>query len=241
MSNILITGGASGLGEAITRKAAHDKVNRVFFTYSRSTEKAQAITTEFPNATAIHCDFLQAESIAELVNKMSEINPDILVNNAYGGDAVKTYFHKIPLDDFSADFERNIIPTVAITQAVISCFRKKKSGKIITVLTSFLLNTPPIGTSVYIANKAYLAELVKIWATENAKYGITSNSISPAFMQTAFTAGTDERIIEQMRNEHPLKRLLMPEEVADTVWFLANASPQINGVDIVVNAGNNVK
>jgi NAD(P)-dependent dehydrogenase (short-subunit alcohol dehydrogenase family) len=60
-------------------------------------------------------------------------------------------------------------------------------------------------------------------------------------MQTPMTADTDERIIEQMQNEHPLKRLLNPAEVADIVAVLANASPHLNGVNIPLNAAKNIK
>ncbi|MNE75886.1 3-oxoacyl-[acyl-carrier-protein] reductase FabG1 [compost metagenome] len=104
-----------------------------------------------------------------------------------------------------------------------------------------MLNTPPLGASSYVANKAYLGSLVKSWATENAKFNISSNAISPSFMQTNLTSDVDERIIEQIVNDHPLKKILTVEEVAESVLFLTNASSQINGVDIVLNAGTNIK
>ena len=55
------------------------------------------------------------------------------------------------------------------------------------------------------------------------------------------TSGTDERIIDQMVSNHPLKKLLTVEEVAETVLFLTKASSQINGVDILINHGTNIK
>ncbi|HEY9115149.1 MAG TPA: SDR family oxidoreductase, partial [Bacteroidales bacterium] len=60
------------------------------------------------------------------------------------------------------------------------------------------------------------------------------------FMQTGLTAEVDERIVEQMTLNHPLKKLVTVEEVAETALFLANASVQINGVDILMNAGVNI-
>ena len=75
-------------------------------------------------------------------------------------------------------------------------YKKKRKGKIITILTSFLLNSPPIGSSSYVANKAYLKSLTKSWANENIKFNVTSNTISPSFMQTNFTSDVDERIID---------------------------------------------
>ena len=238
--NILITGGSTGLGEAMTRKFAQNISDRVYFTYNKSVEKANRIAADNNNTVGIKCDFSQQKDISRLVERMDEINPDVIINNAYCGDVTKTHFHKIPINDFVMDFHLNVLPVIEITQAVIACFRKKKHGKIITILTSSLLNKPPVGTAVYVANKAYLAAMTKVWASENGRYNITSNAVSPAFMRTALTSDTDERIIEQMINEHPLKKLLSLEEVADTVFFLANASSHINGVNIVMNAGGNI-
>lgn len=239
--NILITGGASGLGEAITRKLAGDSNNRVYFSYNGSVSNAQALEKEFLNAKAIKCNFRDLEEVKQLQQLISTLDLDVLVNNAYTGDPIKTYFHKIEMDDFTNEFLTNIIPTVLITQSAITSFRKKKSGKIITILTSYLINTPPIGASSYVACKAYLGSLVKSWANENAKFNITSNSVSPSFMLTGLTNDTDERIIEQMELAHPLKKLLTTEEVAETIQFLASASIQLNGVDIPINAASDLK
>jgi hypothetical protein len=60
-------------------------------------------------------------------------------------------------------------------------------------------------------------------------------------MQTALTSDIDDRIVEQMVQEHPLKKLLTVEETADTVLYLVKASSQLNGVDIVINSATNIK
>lgn len=239
--NIVITGGASGLGEAITRTLAKDTANVVYFSYNNSLSNAIKIEKDFYNTHSIKCDFKNVEEVNSLKNKIDTMDLDVLINNAFTGNFIETYFHKTSPDVFSSGFNNNIIPAIILTQAAINHFRKKKKGKIITILTSGLLNNPPIGASVYLANKAYLSSLTKIWATENAKFNITSNSVSPAFMLTNLTKDTDERVIEQMIEKHPLKKLLTIEEVAETVLFLVNASPQINGIDIAINSGVNIK
>jgi 3-oxoacyl-[acyl-carrier protein] reductase len=239
--NIVVTGGASGLGEAITRTLAKNSAHTVYFTYNGSASNATAIENEFANAKSFVCNFKDMESVSDFASIIGGLDIDILINNAYSGEPIKTYFHKIGVGEFSAEFTNNLLPTIALTQAAISGFRKKKSGKIITVLTSFLLNTPPIGSAVYVANKAYLASLVKTWASENGKFNITSNSISPSFMLSGFTKDVDERVIEQMVESHPLKKLLTMQEVADSVAYLTQASNHINGIDLVINAGANLR
>jgi NAD(P)-dependent dehydrogenase (short-subunit alcohol dehydrogenase family) len=238
---ILVTGGASGLGEAITRVCAAVADNQVYFTYHSSVENAARLEAEYLNVKSIACDFTSDLDVDNLKERLTKLDIDVLVNNVYTGAFIKTYFHKTESREFLDEFKANILPTVAVTQAAIQCFRKKKHGKIITILTSALISAPPIGAGVYVANKAYLAALSKVWATENAKFNITANTISPAFMLTAFTSGVDERMVERMQESHPLKQLLTTSEAAEAVAFLCTASRQINGIDIPVNSALNMR
>ena len=239
--NIIITGGASGLGGSITRALAKDPGNTVYFTYSRSKEKADRITADHPNTVAVKCDFRSGDEVQQLTAALRGYDPDVLIHNAYSGEFLKSHFHKIPPEDFLTDFTNNILPVIRITQVAIDHFRKKKLGKIITVLTAGLHNIPPMGSSVYLANKAYLEKLTKIWAAENARFNITSNSVSPAFLQTDMTADFDERLVSNMIEAHPLKRLLTVEEVTESVLFLVRCSPQINGTDLLINAATTIR
>lgn len=237
--NILVTGGSSGLGKAITELCALKEDNKIYFTFSKNAEGKEEIERQYPNTKGIKLDFNDNDSVAALISNIPNLNLDVLVNNAYSGLPQGTYFHKTSPDDFLKSFQNNIMPVVQITQACILAFRKKKFGKIINVLTSYLLDLPPMGFSIYTANKAYIEQLSKCWCKENAKFNITSNCISPEYMQTSF-GQVDERIIEQMQHEHPLKKLLQPKEVAEVVFSLINASQQVNGVNIPINAAQHI-
>lgn len=237
--NYLVTGGASGLGLAITRALAGKQDGTVYFTWNRSSGTAAALETEYSNVKGIHCDFTNPESVAQLLHQMEQMQLEVLINNAFSGMEMN-YFHKTDASYFEQGFIRNVMPVIRMTQQAISLFRKQKSGKIITVLTSYLINKPPIGLSEYVASKNYLLSLSKSWAIENARFNITSNCISPSTMQTGLTATTDERVIEEMISSHPLKRLLTPGEVADAVVFLSQASQHLNGENIVINAASDI-
>ncbi|MDR3680595.1 MAG: SDR family NAD(P)-dependent oxidoreductase [Flavipsychrobacter sp.] len=238
--NVLITGGSSGLGAAIVRKIA-EAGHKVYFTFNSSVEAAELLVQQFPSCEPVRCDFKNEYDVNNLKDQIAMLDIDVLINNAYTGAVIKSHFYKIPATDFLKGFTDNVMPTIIITQAAISHFRKKKFGKIITILTSGLISTPPAGSAVYNANKAYLQQLAKIWAVENARHNIVSNSVSPALMRTALTEDVDERVLDQIIENHPLKALLTPAEVADAVLFLLNASQQINGMDIVLNAASNIK
>ena len=239
--NILITGGASGLGKSITKILAEDENNFVYFTYSKSISNAQQLKKEFKNTKGIQFNFEDEEAVKLSSEKINELDLDVIIHNAYSGEYLKNHFHKIDSNDFLTDFKVNVLPVIEITKAAITNFRKKKSGKIITVLTSALVDIPPVGSAVYTANKAYLEKLTQVWAHENARFNITSNSVSPAFMETAMTNSIDERVKEQIIESNPLKRLLTTEEVAKAIQFLVNDTTQINGKDFLINAGSTLK
>lgn len=238
--NILVTGGSSGLGKAIVNTLSSSPENKVFFTYNRQHYEEETTILGKKNVHAVKCDFTNADEICELVKVIPNFDLDVLINNAYVGLPQGTYFHKTDPRSFTKSFEDNILSIIQITQEAISGFRAKKFGKIINILTAYLVNIPPMGFSIYTANKAYLHQLSKSWNSEYSRYNITSNCISPEFMQTNFSSFVDERIVEQMQNKHPLKKLLTPEEVAESVVFLVNSSQQLNGAHIVINAAQDI-
>lgn len=236
---ILVTGGSSGLGKAIVELCASCADNYVYFTYNSKSEEAEKIEQSYDNVEALRLDFTDMASVDAFVEKIPSLSLGALVNNAWVGNPNGTYFHKTATDDFERSYRYNVLPLIKITQACITRFRKQKQGKIVTVLTSCLLNLPPMGYSVYASTKACIEQLCKCWCKENVRFGITSNCVSPEYMQTGF-AHVDERIIGQMEHDHPLKQLLQPQEVAQVVEMLLSSTSQLNGVNIPVNAAQNI-
>jgi len=72
--NILITGGASGLGEAITRELASQQSSNIYFTYNKSLEKSRSLEHEFTNAKAIKCNFNEIHELDRLISHMQEMD-----------------------------------------------------------------------------------------------------------------------------------------------------------------------
>lgn len=236
---ILITGGSSGLGKAIVERCASHADNYVYFTYNSKREEAERLEQAYNNVEALQVDFTDMSSVDAFAEKIPSLCLEALVNNAWVGNPNGTYFHKTPIEDFERSYRYNVLPLVKTTQACIAHFRKQKKGKIVSVLTSYLINLPPMGFSIYASTKACIEQLSKCWCKENVRFGITSNCVSPEYMQTSF-AQVDERIIEQMEHDHPLKQLLQPQEVAEVVCMLLSSPTQLNGVNIPVNAAQNI-
>lgn len=238
--NILITGGTGGLGRAVVELLAADTSNNVYFTYSKSGDKAHEIETKFHNVVSFKCDQRKAEDLERLSAELTNWDLDVLINNAWSGAPEGVRFLKLTQEAIQTDFQNNVVPLVSITQAVLQVFKKKKSGKIVTVLSSYAIGVPPIGYSLYAAMKACIGNFAKSWSKEYIKFGITSNCVSPEFMQTDFTADTDSRIIEQMKDNHPLKELLKTSEVAAVIASLVHAPKHVNGVNIPINTGTQI-
>jgi 3-oxoacyl-[acyl-carrier protein] reductase len=236
--NIIVTGGASGLGLEITKKLLSTG-HKVFFTYNRSAETARSIEKEYTNAKGFFCDYSDKTSVDNFVNEIASIDPDILINNAITKVETK-HFHKMNAQQFMDGFANNLIPAIQITQNAIMCFRKKKFGKIINILSSYIINRPPVGLSEYNASKSYLYALHRSWVAENSNFNITSNCISPSFMQTPMNNDVDSRIIENMVENTPLKKILTTTEVAETVQFFVDCSQQINGQNLYINQGADI-
>ena len=236
---ILITGGASGLGCAITSALAVEKDVRLIITYNRSAEAAGKLANEFSDIRAVKCNFQHPDDLDRLMAVIEDEKIDVLVNNAFTG-LRKEHFEKTEPELFLSSFEDNVLPAIRITQKAIGIFRKKKSGRIITVLSSAIINKPPVGWAAYVAEKNYLFSMAKSWAVENARFNITSNMVSPSFMLTDLNKDMDDRILEDSRSKLPLKKFLAPEETAEAVRFLVYCSPQINGHNIVINQAENL-
>jgi len=237
--NFLVTGGGSGLGESLVRRLAAEATNKVYFTYFNSEQNASQLCTELKNVEAIKCDYSHYESVSQVGEAIPGMDIDVLVNNALPGMRVE-HFHKTDIRGVEKSFTANIVPVLLITQEAIKFFRKKKFGRIITILSSYVVNSPPIGLSDYVAGKAYLLSMSKSWAAENQKFNITANTISPSMMLTRLVDNIDERQIEEVENSSPGKTLLTTNEVAEAVSYFAKGSGHINGINFVINAAANV-
>lgn len=235
--NILVTGGASGLGLTITKTLAKKIPGAfIYFTYFSSEETKALLEAEFSNVKGMKCNFREQADIAALQDFIKTGEIEILINNALTG-LEKQYFHKLTAEDLTSAFKNDVLSVLLITGSFIQSARKRKSGKIITILTAALEQMPPIGWSIYTANKNYLLSMHRSWVAENRSFNITSNCVSPDFMATPLHKDVDERVIENIVDKHPLKKILTPEETAEVVLFLCGASVQLNGQNIILNAG----
>lgn len=239
--NILVTGGNSGLGRATVELLVNEG-HKVYFSYypvEQCEKEANEMVQANDSLTAIPLNFCEKESVDAFCEKIKNYEIEVLVNSAYAGKAQGAHFHKTAADDFLTAFQNNVIPTIRITQSCLEGMRKRKFGKIINIITSYCIDTPPTGMSIYTSTKAYLRQISRSISKEYGRFNITSNCLLPEYMNTNFGKVEDFQL-EQMTAAHPLKRLLTPKEVAEVVVNFVKSSQQLNGIEMPINAAQHI-
>lgn len=233
---VLITGGSSGIGEALVRRLAgegHD----VVFTYCHGEGKARAVA-EATSAAPRRYDQSSVASVEELALAVRNGEFDALVNNASLG-VERQLLVKTKPEMFIVYQATALRGVLALSTAFAEQARRRRtSGCIVNVLTSYVLGMPPAKLATYVTSKHALLGLTRSMAVEFIRYGIRVNAVSPGMTRTEFIADLPERFIEQVETSLPLERLATAAEVAGAIRFLLSAEASyINGANIPVCGG----
>ncbi len=235
----IVTGASRGIGAAIAHRLCEVGANVVIC--SRSTESvsqtATALEGEGYTVHAIAADISKKEDVDTLVdetiNQFSQV--DILVNNA--GITRDMLLMRLKDEDWDAVLQTNLTGTMYCTRAVLRPMIRQKNGRIINISSVIGLMGNP-GQASYAAAKAGILGLTKTTAKEVGTRGITVNAIAPGFITTDMTAKIPEEFQNRLLELIPLQNFGTPEDVADTVCFLASdAARYITGQTIQVDGG----
>lgn len=236
----IVTGATRGIGKGIVLEFAKQGCN-IAFTYSSSVEAANALEKELTDlgvkAKGYQSNAADYEAAQELAkNVLEEFGTiDVLVNNA--GITKDNLLLRISEEDFDKVIEVNLKSVFNLTKAVIRPMMKQRAGSIINMSSVVGLKGNG-GQANYAASKAGIIGFSKSVALELGSRNIRSNVIAPGFIETEMTASLDEKVIEEWRNEIPLKRGGSPEDIANACVFLASdMSSYITGQTLSVDGG----
>ena len=177
------------------------------------------------------------KDLEKLFPKAEEIlgKVDILVNNA--GITRDGLAMRMKDEDWLAVIDVNLTASFRLCRAAIKSMMKRRYGRIINI-SSVVGSMGNPGQANYCASKAGLVGMSKAIAHEVASRGITVNSISPGFIASAMTEVLNDTVKEKISSSIPMGRMGQPEEIANTVAFLASSEASyITGQNLHVNGG----
>ncbi|WP_194094313.1 SDR family NAD(P)-dependent oxidoreductase [Marivivens aquimaris] len=234
----IVTGGGSGIGAAIVKKLAADGAKVIVADISM--ENAEEIAAEVgENAKAAKVDTGDAASVEAMVKAAEDFGGGLhlLVNNAGIGGA-NAPVGEYPVDSWKKVIDVNLHGVFYGMRYAIPAMQKAGGGSIVN-MASILGSVGIAGSSAYVATKHALLGLTKSSALEYGDKGIRINAVGPGFIKTPLLdANLDQDTMDYLANQHAMKRLGTPEEVANlTCFLLSDDASFITGSYHLVDGG----
>lgn len=236
----IVTGGARGIGAAITTTLARAGVH-VAAGYSANAkaagELAEKLGAEGASVSVHQGNVGEPDDCARVVAEVLEQRGriDYLVNNA--GITVDKTVRKMTVEDWHAVLRINLSGAFYMTKAVLDHMTGNNFGRIVNI-SSVIGQTGSIGQANYAASKAGLFGFSQSLAKEVARKGVTVNCVAPGYIETEMVAAIPEEILAKLLKGVPVGRLGQASEIARAVQFLVDdEAGYITGSVISVNGG----
>ncbi|HEY2745924.1 MAG TPA: 3-oxoacyl-[acyl-carrier-protein] reductase [Polyangia bacterium] len=232
----LITGGARGIGRATAQAFAAEGARVIVADVDADAAEATARALG-GGAIGLQLDVADPQSVKSVVatalSRAERI--DILVNNA--GITRDASLMKTSDEAWDAVIAVNLSGTFYMTREVAPHMVARGSGAIVNA-SSVVGIYGNFGQSNYVATKAGVIGMTRVWARELGRKGVRVNAIAPGFIATDMTAKMPEDVLEGMKKKTPLGRFGAPEDVARAYVFLASDEASfINGQVLGVDGG----
>jgi len=239
---ILITGALTGIGRATAIAFAREGAHVVVC--GRHDDAGNALVTELravgAEAEYIRADVRHEDDVRGLVDRTVNLfgRLDVAVNNA-GTEGKPGPVTEQTAESYASTFDTNVLGTLLSLKHELRVMLPQRQGSIVNVSSTFGRAGGP-GASVYVASKHAVEGLTKAAALEVAGSGVRVNVVAPGPIETGmlnrFTG--DEEKKAALVSRVPLKRAGLPEEIAQTIVFLASEKASfITGVSIAVDGG----
>ena len=237
---VLIIGASSDIGLNLISNIRGDAL--IIAHYNRSNEKLLELSKIINNElVTLKADLSKEHQVMGLLEKI-EINygiPNKIVHLA-ANTVENIRFKDVTWSDFEKDINISLKSAVLILNRFLPKMARLKKGKVLIMLSSYVLGVPPKTLSHYTTIKYAMLGLVKSLASEYADKNIQINAISPSMIDTKFLENINEKIVELSAYNHPLKRNANVDDITPIInILLSEESNYINGINIPVTGGSN--
>ncbi len=235
----LVTGGIGGIGTAACQRLARDGFKVIASDLPASEDRLRTFM-EGMNRLDVSfepADVSNMDSCVDLVERVQSKHGTIsvLVNGA--GITRDVSLRKMSLDQWQQVMKVNLDSVFNLSRLVIEGMCAQGHGRIVN-LSSIIGQTGAFGQSNYAAAKAGMHGFTMALAREVAAKGVTVNSISPGYIDTAMTAAVPAEMRAQMISAIPVGRIGLPEDVANAISFLCSEHcGYLTGINLPVNGG----
>ena len=235
----LVTGGTGGIGTSIVKRLA--EMGHKVATNYRDEARAHAWQAQMQAAgvevALAHGDVSSPEDAEKMIREVERQlgAVDILVNNA--GITRDATFHKMTSQQWNDVICTNLNSVFNVTRPVIEGMRERKWGRIIQI-SSINGQKGQYGQANYAAAKAGMHGFTISLAQENARFGITVNTVSPGYIATDMVMAVPEEVRAKIVAQIPIGRLGNPAEIAYAVgFFIPDEAGWITGANLSANGG----
>lgn len=239
---VVVTGGASGIGEAIVEAFASQQAQVIFLDIQDTAAEGlvqRLQRTGGAPAKYFHCDLTDIDTLQKVMREILQLIPavDILVNNA--GNDTRHTIEEVSSEYWDRCMQVNLKHQFFMVQAVLPGMRQAGRGAIIN-MSSIGWIIPSTRIPVYVTAKAAVIGMTRALAHEVGGDGIRVNSVLPGAILTNrqrefwFT----EEYKQQILSQQAIKRMILPEEVAKLILFLgSDESLAITNQSFVIDGG----
>ncbi len=226
---VLITGGAAGIGRATALRFAEEGAKVIICDVNEAAGQ-ETVKQLGPDAAFYQVNVTDRQDVQRWVEAVAAKygRIDVLVNNAgilRDGQLIKMKDGELVRQMSEAEFDAvisvNLKGVFNCTQAVAPIMARQGGGVILNA-TSIVGLDGNFGQTNYVASKAGVIGMTKVWARELGKLNIRVNAVAPGFTATEMITSMPEKIIEGMKARTPLGRLGEPRDIANAYLFLAS-------------------
>ena len=234
----IITGGASGIGLATVHAFVREGAKISLWDLSeKGAEVASELTKAGHAVTFSKVSVTDQEQVitATQATKKQFGRIDILINNA--GITKDRTLLKMSKQEWDDVISVNLTGVFNCTQAVVPYMKDQNYGRIVSASSNVAIRGN-YGQTNYVATKAAIIGMVKVWALELGRFGITANCIAPGFIKTAMTDAIPEAVRKELVTHIPAGRWGVPEDIANGYVYLASDEASfINGICLTIDGG----